>query len=62
MFYTKGHMKEIDIAGGTLTLVLTGNMLELSQEERGLVFSLVDRISDFEKTLKRHEADPQTRT
>ena len=44
----KGHMKEIEIAGGTLALVITGNPLELSQEERALVFSLVDRIADFE--------------
>ena len=49
MFHAKGHMKEIEIAGGTLALVITGNTLELSPEERGLVFSLVDRIADFEK-------------
>ena len=46
--FPKGHMKEIKIAGGTLALVITGNPLELSQEERALVFSLVDRIADFE--------------
>ena len=48
MFHAKGHMKEIEIAGGTLALVMTGNPLELSQKERDLVFSLVDRIADFE--------------
>ena len=57
MFNTKGHMKEIEIAGGTLALVITGNPLELSPEERGLVFSLVDRIADFEKQRGKDRSD-----
>ena len=57
MFHTKGHMKEIKIAGGTLALVMTGNPLELSQEERGLVFSLVDRIADFENHKGEDRSD-----
>ena len=59
MFKTKGSMKEIEIAGGTLTLVLTGNPLELSPEERGLVFSLVDRVADFENHKGEDRSDPK---
>ena len=48
MFHVKGYMKEIEIAGGTLTLLGTFNPLELNTLERELVFALVDRINKFE--------------
>ena len=49
MFHDKGSMKEIEIANGVLTLVCTFNLLELSTQERELVFTLVDMINKFEK-------------
>ena len=49
MFGQKGHMKEIEIGGGTLALVLTLNPLELDELERELVYALVDRIKQFEQ-------------
>ena len=57
MFHTKGHMKEVEIAGGLLTLAATFNPLDLNPEERGLVFSLVDRIADFEKRRGKDRSD-----
>ena len=49
MFHTKGHMKEIEIADGLLTIVSTFNPMELNMQERELVFSLVDMLTKFEK-------------
>ena len=48
MFHQKGSMKEVEIAGGTLTLMATFNALELNSQERVLVFALVDLINKFE--------------
>ena len=39
--YQKGHMKEIPLAGGVLSLTGTFNPLELDGEERTLVFAVV---------------------
>ena len=49
MFHEKGHMKEVAFASGTLTIMLMGNPLKLTQQERELVFTLVDQITEFEK-------------
>ena len=49
MFNDKGYMKDIEIAGGTLSLMGTFNPLELNTVERELVFALVDMINKFEK-------------
>ena len=51
---SKGHMKEIAIGNGTLMIVATFNPLELDQQERELVFALVDRINDFERATSPH--------
>ena len=52
MFHQKGHMKELEIAGGTLTIVLLCNPLELNPQEREFVFSIVDKIAEFENIAK----------
>ena len=49
MFHKKGYMKEIEIAGGTLTIISTFNPLELNTVERELVFALVDMVNKFKK-------------
>ena len=49
MFHQRGHLKETSIADGTVSIMLTCNPLELSLDERELVYSLVDRLVDFEK-------------
>ncbi len=47
--YQKGHMKEIPLAGGELTLTGTFNPLELDGDERTLVFAVVDLLLAFER-------------
>ena len=44
----KGHMKELQIADGTLTLSATFNPMELDHKERELFFSMVDIMREFE--------------
>ena len=47
--YQKGHMKEIPLAGGVLSLAGTFNPLELVGDERTLVFAIVDLLREFER-------------
>ena len=47
--YQKGHMKEIPLAGGVLSLAGTFNPLELVGVERTLVFAIVDLVREFER-------------
>ena len=48
--FRKGHMKEIEIAGGTLTIMSSFNPMNLVGEERRLLFAIVDLIKVFETT------------
>ena len=47
--YQKGHMKEIPLAGGVLSVTGTFNPLELVGDERALVFAIVDLLREFER-------------
>ena len=57
----KGHgdVKEIKLAGGTLTIASTFNPMELVDEERRLVFGIVDLIRAFEITRAQQEEDQE---
>ena len=50
--FGKGFAKDINIAGGRLTLVSTFNPLDLVGEERRLVFEIVDLVKAFETNRK----------
>ena len=50
--FQKGHMKDIKIAGGLLTIVSSFNPMELVDEERRLVFEIVDLVKAFETNRK----------
>ena len=50
--FQKGHAKEIELAGGTLTIANTFNPMDLVDEERRLVFEIVDLIRVFETNRK----------
>ena len=47
--YIKGHMKEIKISDGTVSIFLTCNPLELDKDERQFLFMLVDEFDKFSK-------------
>ena len=49
MFGQKGHLLEIPVAKGFLTLITTANPLEWTVEERALVFTIVDIIQQFKQ-------------
>ena len=53
--FQKGHMKDIEIAGGLLTIMSTFNPMDLVDEERRLVFEIVDlvRVFETERKLKK---------
>ncbi len=36
-------------SGGSLSLKLTANLMELSKEDRAFVFELIDKLNDYEK-------------
>ena len=57
--FQKGHMKEIKIAGGTLTFVSFFNPMDLVGEERRLVFEIVDLVKAFETSQALKEQDPE---
>ena len=57
--FRKGHMKEIEIAGGTLTIVSSFNPMNLVDEERRLVFAIVDLVRVFENDRALKEQDPE---
>ena len=50
--FQKGHVKEIEIAGGVLTIACTFNPMDLVDKERRLVFEIVDLIRVFETNRK----------
>ena len=54
--FQKGHIREIKIAGGTLTFVSFFNPMDLVGEERRLVFEIVDLVETFEAS--RAQPDP----
>ena len=58
--YQKGHMKEIPLAGGVLSLVGTFNPLELVGEERTLVFAVVDLLIAFERAQPQNTKPAST--
>ena len=57
--FRKGYVKEIEIAGGVLTIVSSFNSMELVDEERRLVFAIVDLIKAFETSRELREQDPE---
>ena len=57
--FRKGHVKEIFVAGGTLTIVSSFNPMDLVDEERRLVFEIVDLIRVFETDRYLREQDPE---
>ena len=57
--FQKGHMKDIEIAGGTLTIACTFNPMELYGEERRLVFEIVDLVKAFETSQAQPDPDPE---
>ena len=57
--FQKGYMKEIKIAGGTLTLVSFFNPMDLAGEERRLVFEIVDLVKAFENSRAQPDPDPE---
>ena len=57
--FQKGHLKEIEIAGGMLTIMSTFNPMELSGEERRLVFAIVDLVKAFETSRELQDQDPE---
>ena len=58
--HQKGHMKEIPLAGGVLSLVGTFNPLELVGEERTLVFAVVDLLRTFERKQEQNTQPAST--
>ena len=57
--FRKGHMKEIEIAGGTLTIESSFNPMNLVGEERRLFFEIVDLVKAFETSRALHDQDPE---
>ena len=55
--FQKGHIKEIEIAGGALTIVSSFNPMELVDEERRLVFAIVDLVRVFETDRELREKE-----
>ena len=59
MIFLKGYVKEIKIADGTLNIVSLFNPMDLVDEERRLVFAIVDLIRVFETARELREQDQE---
>ena len=48
----KGYLKDVPISGGFLTIIATFDPLNMSREERKLVYHLVDYVEAFTRRKK----------